>query len=302
MKLSKIFTIALAAVTLTACSDDDDFNTASNVTVGMLNTEVSVKETKGLFDVPVVVTGEANGPIAVTIAVQTTGSSIAEENVHYVITTKHLNIPAGVKEVNVEVNTIDDGDQINEPRQFQVVITDCKGATVGQPSTLVTIKDSDAAFYEKLQGKWTFNCINSNGSNAMDVTITGAADEDDPDYDSVLYMSGWQGYAWVACGIEYNYDIATRKGSLYFPFGQIIAEGVNFGGSIGVCEIALGTLVEQDGKKYISIKGGVEATWSDDFKTINFPEDALFYGWLVSDGKTNGYSWFSYSKCSATKK
>ena len=37
MKLNKIFAIALAALTLTACSDDDDINTA-NVTVNMQKT------------------------------------------------------------------------------------------------------------------------------------------------------------------------------------------------------------------------------------------------------------------------
>ena len=50
MKLNKIFAIALAALTLTACSDDDDnnflggVNTASGVTVEMGNSQFTTQE------------------------------------------------------------------------------------------------------------------------------------------------------------------------------------------------------------------------------------------------------------------
>lgn len=297
MKLYKLFTIALAAVAMTACSDDDDFNSASGVSVGMLNPEMSVKETKGLFDVPVVVTGEANGPISVTIAVETVGSSVAVENEHYVITTKNLNIPAGVKSVNVEVNTIDDGDLINDPRQFQIVITECKGATIGQPSTLVTIKDSDSEFYEKLQGKWTFKYTDNKGAEqSTNVTITGAADDADPDYNNVLYLNGWQGYNWVSAAVLYHFDLTTKEGYLEFPYGQIIAEGVNFG-DVGICDIVLGTAA--DG--YAVFDGSAVAHWDSTFKNITFDPATKFYGFLFDNGKFNGYNWFSYVKMSMAK-
>lgn len=57
MKLSKILAIGLAVLTMTACSDDDEFNFNSdgNVTVDMAQPSITLKENKGYFNVPVVV-------------------------------------------------------------------------------------------------------------------------------------------------------------------------------------------------------------------------------------------------------
>lgn len=68
MKFNKLYAIALAALTLTACSDDDDngLNTTSGVTVQMQQSTMSVSEDMQqnvYYKVPVVVTGEANGPL-----------------------------------------------------------------------------------------------------------------------------------------------------------------------------------------------------------------------------------------------
>ena len=72
MKLSKILAIGLAVLTMTACSDDDEFNFNSdgNVTVDMAQPSITLKENKGYFNVPVVVSGEANGYVQVTVEVQ----------------------------------------------------------------------------------------------------------------------------------------------------------------------------------------------------------------------------------------
>lgn len=97
MKLNKIFAIALAALTLTACSDDDDINTA-NVTVNMQKTEIEVSEdfsTGTYYYVPVEVTGESNGPVRVTVKVEGVGSTPATEGDDYVITSKTIVIPQG---------------------------------------------------------------------------------------------------------------------------------------------------------------------------------------------------------------
>ena len=99
MKFNKIYAIALAALTLTACSDDDDngLNSTSGVTVQMQQSTMSVSEDmqQGVYyKVPIVVTGEANGPVEVTVEVQGTGTTPATEDEHYVITDKTITIDA----------------------------------------------------------------------------------------------------------------------------------------------------------------------------------------------------------------
>lgn len=61
MKYTKIFALTLGLLSLTACSDKDDFNTAQNVTVEMGVSELSVNENGGRITVPVKLSGEANG-------------------------------------------------------------------------------------------------------------------------------------------------------------------------------------------------------------------------------------------------
>lgn len=47
MKYVKLFALAAGAFMLTACSDDNDFNSASDVTVEMAKSEITVKENAG---------------------------------------------------------------------------------------------------------------------------------------------------------------------------------------------------------------------------------------------------------------
>ena len=88
MKLTKIFAIALAAIMTTACSDDEEmtYNTEGGVIVEMAETNVTVKENHGLFTVPMVITGERNGYITVTVECTETGDDPAIENRHYFLT------------------------------------------------------------------------------------------------------------------------------------------------------------------------------------------------------------------------
>lgn len=93
MKLYKIFAVALAALTMTACSDDDDkigWNSNADVTVEMGQASISFKEGRGMVNVPVTVTGEANGNIMVTVACEETGLNPAQEDVHYYVTDKTI--------------------------------------------------------------------------------------------------------------------------------------------------------------------------------------------------------------------
>ena len=127
MKFNKIYAIALAALTLTACSDDDDngLNSTSGVTVQMQQSTMSVSEDmqQGVYyKVPIVVTGDANGPVEVTVEVQGTGTTPATEDEHYVITDKTITIDADTQIGYVEFYPKGD-DVINDDRQFFVTIT-----------------------------------------------------------------------------------------------------------------------------------------------------------------------------------
>ena len=53
MKINKIFALLLAATLFAACSDDDNDWNNGNATVSMGQTEISVKENKGIFNVPI---------------------------------------------------------------------------------------------------------------------------------------------------------------------------------------------------------------------------------------------------------
>ena len=53
MKLTKYLMLACSALLVTACSNDDDWNTDGNVTVEMKNATMKVKENAGMFYVPV---------------------------------------------------------------------------------------------------------------------------------------------------------------------------------------------------------------------------------------------------------
>jgi hypothetical protein len=117
-----------------------------------------VKESAGLCTVPVVVTGERNGNIRVTIELE---NHNAKEDEDYIFTTKTLVIPAGEEVANFEFRTVDD-DIINDDRSFDLVIADVQGASVGSSNRLaVTIKDNDSDLYETLAGTWIFTGTSS---------------------------------------------------------------------------------------------------------------------------------------------
>ena len=123
--------LACSALLVTACSNDDDWNTDGNVTVEMKNATMKVKENAGMFYVPVEVTGEANGPIRVTVDVTEASVSPAVEDEHYILTTKTLNIPAGETEVSLEFVPTNDM-EINDDRVFTVTIVSVEGAKLGE--------------------------------------------------------------------------------------------------------------------------------------------------------------------------
>lgn len=296
MKYIKLFMLLAVVAFMGSCSDDDEsWNSKSGVTVSMENESMRFKESVGIVKVPIKVEGEANGPVSVTVEVKETGSNPAKENVNYYITTKTIKISDNTG--NVELECVDD-DKINDERTFEISIVSAKGATVGSnATTAVTLRDNDSEFYEKLQGSWVMNCTFNKAPTKWDVKIVGATDENDKDYNKVLYITGMIGYQWTTAKLSYDYNKATGKGSVAFDYlGQYnFAEGVNFNG-LGVCNVRLfsvaGNQLSED---------PIYGTWSDDFKNITFDEGTLYGGVFDSSDAHKG-GWFEISNITMTKK
>ena len=291
--------LAVASV-FAACSDDDSsWNTAADVTVSMKTTAMKVKENVGIFNVPVVVTGETNGPVKVNVSVKETGDNPAKKDVNYLVTDTTVIISDG--EGNIEIKAVDD-DEINDPRTFSVTIISAEGAKVGtQATTEITLRDNDSEFYDKLQGTWTMTSLSRSGA-AQSWTVTIAGDgEDADDYDGhYLYVTGMMGYDFTTAVLTYNYDKATNAGSVTFDnLGQYkFADDLDFG--LGDSHMSV-MLLNLNGSSlsYTPISG----TWSADFKTITFtPSAMLFGGIFTSSGQFSGYNWFTATKMVLTKK
>ena len=235
MKYIKLFMLLVAATVFAACSDDDSWN-SKEVTVGFDNPTLSIKENSGLVNIPINVKGLRNGDIALVIKAEETGDNPAVEDVNYLITDKTLNLKADDLEegvVNIELKTIDD-QEINENRTLKLIITDAKGATIENNEITITLRDNDAAFYEKFFGTWTLNATEYNGSNkpatpfTAKIKITGPNDEADADYNNILYASS-AGMFDVGVSLDcewrfaYSFDMATKTGSLDFICGDLVA-------------------------------------------------------------------------------
>jgi hypothetical protein len=104
--------LMMATVAFAACSSDDDgWNGSGDAVVSMANQEITWKENKGSSTpvyVPITVTGERNGNVQVTVQVKETGENPAMDDIHYIITSKTIVIPADATQGKIELRTIDD--------------------------------------------------------------------------------------------------------------------------------------------------------------------------------------------------
>lgn len=162
MKLKYFALLSLGALAVTSCSDDDnDFNTGKDVTVEMAEATIRVSEDQvsstSYNYIPVVVNGETNGPLQVTIEVSPYGENPAKADENYVFTTYTINIPAGEKTAQFQYYPKGD-DQVNADREFEVKIVDVKGGKIGaQANTIVTLVDNEGLipiYYSGLAGAW----------------------------------------------------------------------------------------------------------------------------------------------------
>jgi len=282
MKTTKILAVALAALTMTACSDDDDFNTASDVTVEMEETQILAKESTKMIYVPVVVKGEANGPICVTVEMTAPASDYdaAQEDKDYIVTSKTVNIPKGVESVSIELYPKWEKGVINDDIAFDVTISKADGAQIGElKSTEVVIRDSDKDPYNILTGVWTYSeySFADQAENSYNVSIeqpdefikneeTGK-NEPNPEYGYVLYMYGYSQYGFMYLPLDYNYNEDTKEVKLSIPMNSLMCTGpINFGNFLGVMYTSI-----YNGNNPIK-KGSVELVVSSDLKSIEMAE------------------------------
>lgn len=296
MKLYKIFAVALAALTMTACSDDDDnigWNSNADVTVEMGQPTLSVKEGRGMINVPVTVTGEANGNIMVTVACEETGLTPAQEDVHYYITDKTIVISPETATAYIEINVIDPDEDINEARTFDLRIVDVTACKIGTPDyTSVTIRDNDGDYYDKMSGRWTVNYIDYDGNEATAQVVLNAADEGEAGYNEYYIMTGLM----TSCSIQVDYifDTSSMTGRFEIPYGQQVAT-VSFTG-YGALPVFLMELLPGN---YLDREGAAVGNWSPDFNKVEFPDEPNL-GYLPLSG-TGYLLWDSQQIISFTR-
>ncbi len=308
MKLYKYLLISLAALCFTACSDDDnDWNTAAGVTVSMKEAQMDVIESMGIFGVPIEVTGNPNGPVRVTVEVAENGVGPAMENVHYIVTSKTINISASEKVGQVEIETIDDWD-INDPRSFTVTIKNVEGASVGSiGTTTVNLIDEDDQPYNLMRGTWQFCAIDlfdneqEEPAPLFNLTIQ-TPDPKSNDYGKKLYAYGFDGDGDVYVTLKFKYDELTQTCSVSVPLGSFMSDPAdpykfNGIGDAAFKSISLdaNTLITQ-GKVRTIAAGKLDATVNADLTEIQFsPMDFLGAGvYTVPNGEYAGYYSFYY--------
>lgn len=281
MKYLKIFMLAVAAVVMASCSSDDDsYNTIATTNVGFTNNTVVVKENSGYFNVPITISGERNGDIKVIVEAEPCGPNPAVEDQHYLITSKTLtllNDTTKQETLNVQIKTVDD-QEINVNREFKLKITSVQGAQLGTSEVIVTLRDNDAAFFEKFFGKWTFSAIDSEGAQfERTITISGPSDEEDPDYNHILTATGTSFLnVGVALNFEwhfnYNFNTSTKTGTLGIVMGEQIS---SYGSSYQW------VWVTDNGESYIT--DDLTAEWNLG-EGDSFPTEIVWESTFVEDG------------------
>lgn len=289
MKLFRyISAIALGAVALTSCTSDDneDFsiNTAAGVGVSVGQAEMYVNEAKGIFEVPIVVTGNPNGYVSVTVKITGTDNPNEDQAIadsHFYVTSTTVNIPKDAKTGNIEIRT-QEFPQREDDKYFRVVIESAEGATVeGLNTTTVIIQDRLSSPIYKLSGPWTLE-YNETG-DPMTVTsnfvvISEATGECEfQAFCPALYSA-------MNLPVVYRENPKTGEWEMSLLLGETIAE-VNFTG-LGVCDVRIQDLT---GKA----SGELLGTWNDDRTTVSFEGFQLG---VYSEGSYKGY-WSRITDC-----
>lgn len=248
MKLKNIFAVALAVATLTSCDNDsaEDYptflggvNSAAGVTVS-LPTEFTANENEMPFQIPVTVSGQANGKVTVTVqSKQLTqvpeGLEPAIEKDHYIFTSYTVNIPAGETTGYFEVMPVWVQGELNDDRVFELSIVKVEGASVANADCQVTIANVDDPF-TAMFGKWKFTGTPVYEGSGSEYTLTVSGPSTDSEYyGHELYAYGLVGRSYVFLPLNFEYDTETGDKTLSIQVATFATDALmNFGG-LGYC-------------------------------------------------------------------
>ncbi len=271
------FAFCASSILLSSCSDDDNINTAT-ATVSMGESTYSIKENKGIFTIPVLVSGEQNGDIKVEVAVAAEGQNCVE-NKHFIVTSNNVVIPSSKKSVNIEIKAIDDR-VINEDRKFKVTIVKAEGASISEQnkSTLVTLMDNDDIPYERMAGKWTVvayvedpTSTDNPETTTWETEIT-SVDEGEEGYGVDLFMSPWvqADYTMLSHGMRFAYNTSSETATVTLPLGTTMAEGLDFGKDDLGNDFSVSSVVSATIGMSIVTSGQVVGEVNSDFTRIVF--------------------------------
>lgn len=295
MKFNKIFAVALAALTLTACNDDDDVNSIP-VTVSMQQSTMSVGEDVAAgvyYNVPVILSDAPNGPVTVTVEVEGVGNEPAQEGRDIVITQKTITIPAGEQIGYIQFYPVGD-EEINDDREMLFTITSAAGASIGTEKTcLVTFIDNEKFLppaYADLMGAWDVTTDDGN----FTVNITGYP-EGDPNYLKKVVITGFNGVSWCQIEGDFSLDASTMECSITMQYNQTVAENVNFGTAIGVCDVVLASFNGQS----LSLSGAVVARSNPEQNMYTWNSGVC--GAIMQNGSFSGRIWFGFLSVTMTK-
>lgn len=252
MKHIRLYTLLLLGLMIfNACSSDDD--PVSKSFVSFQEAQMNVKETQGLFQVPIIISGNHENDIVVEVSVQPSGSNAAEENVNYIVTSEKINFPAGVNSGFVEISAVDDH-KFNEHRKFFVNIEKVVGARLGNVTTTkIILLDNDRTPYERFFGNWDLSFTYTPVAPGLEPELvttpatTILENESSPAYEKFLRIKFNVPYQVHQYGVEldrqdfdispkfeYEYDKDTNKGALFMVCNmQPVAHMGNFGFVLG---------------------------------------------------------------------
>lgn len=295
------FAISLLIVVLFAsCKKDVD----STVVVDFDKPMVNVKENGGAFAVSLKVTGEHKKDIKVKAKIDPYGSYPAIEGTHYTVTYDEATISSSTNNGYFTFRTIDN-EESDGYHQFKISIIaeNIKGAKPGTiTECIVTIKDDETAYYERLISSYHMAFQNDKGkSNAFTVEIKGD-EEGGPAYDKSLYLDGVQGLSWAKTRIEMDFvNLGGGLGYVEIPFGALVISDIDLGFETNSDVYIAG--MNADGSP--NFDGQIRGTWNNDFTKVTFEEDLPIYGFITPTGEMDFSSkrvWFCYKDIVLTKK
>lgn len=279
MKSLKIFALALAALSLTACSDDDDnftYNTLGGVTVEMADQTLQVKENVGVYNVPVKVTGERNGYVRVTIQCTETGENGATANRHFYLTSEAINIPQDSNTGLVEFTSVDTRG-FDETRTYNVTIVNVEGGEIGaNKTTTVSIIDKGSSpNYNDLAGSWAMTGKRYNDAT-HDIDMEYANDvnavcgKPDGNGGGLVTFTGVLGQ--FTMELEYDYDKEEKYGELVLHYGS---------------EAALSSYIFRWANQSQQLEGTLRGVWNSSYTGATFGNDDTLIYILACDAETN---------------